>query len=225
MVDIDMAPSRFARKSFVHLANRKKLDPAENRVYILPALEVKENNKMPETRTEVIQRWQQDVRPFHDWCDICYKKSQDYNRWIHIDEELDGAPADSQVNTAYDIKYHLPFEPYYIAGSLSDLPLYDERFRGYGYNKVEQCYEMSLKNWTFTSLDSQFISHNGWKSATTDSTVKTYQQQVNEQHFNNFKKELKIGLGLTHHHSHKTKEKEGKVEKFFPHSKLVADKK
>lgn len=162
---------------------------------------------------------------------VCSKRS--YNRWIHIDEELDGAPEDSQTNTAYDVKYHLPFEPYYIAGTIGDLPLYDERFRGYGYNKVEQCYEMSLRNWTFTTLDSQFISHNGWKSATEGSTVKTYQQQVNTEHFNNFKKSLKIELGLTHHKDHQHKGAKvsdaegatgGAVGKFFPHSKLVQKK-
>ena len=84
MVDMDMAPSRFARKSFVHLAKRKKLDPAESRVYVLPAVEVKEGQKMPETRTDVLKRWGDDVQPFHNWCEICYKKSQDYSRFEYI---------------------------------------------------------------------------------------------------------------------------------------------
>ena len=79
-----MAPSRFARKSFVHLAKRKKLDPAESRVYVLPALEVKEGHKMPDTRTDVLKRWGDDVQPFHNWCEICYKKSQDYSRFEYI---------------------------------------------------------------------------------------------------------------------------------------------
>ena len=92
--------------------------------------------------------------------------------------------------------------------------MYDERFRGYGYNKVSQCYEMSLRNWTFSTLDSQFISHHGWKAATNMSQVKTYQQQVNTDHFNNFKKELKKALGMTHPHTHKNAPKDENVGKY-----------
>jgi hypothetical protein len=40
-----------------------------------------------------------------------------------------------EIYPAYDVKYKLSFEPYYI-GSVSTVPQHDQTFRGYGYNKV-----------------------------------------------------------------------------------------
>ena len=49
--------------------------------------------------------------------------------------ECDGKPPDEYWEKCYKIQYEKLFEPYSIMVS-ADVPLYDERFQGYGLNKV-----------------------------------------------------------------------------------------
>ena len=49
--------------------------------------------------------------------------------------ECDGKPPDENWEKSYKIQYKKLFEPYIIMVSV-DVPLYDERFQGYGLNKV-----------------------------------------------------------------------------------------
>ena len=209
MTDIDMVPSANLRKNFLRMIESKKNDtqlfdkrysPNLKQAYVLPAFEVKEDSEPPKTRTELLERsifnsenikkntWE--IQPFHNWCDICYKKSQNYNHWAQT--QLLNNPDDNQLDIAYPVTYHLPFEPYYIVSTKADCPLYDERFRGYGYNKVEQCFEMSQRKWKFLTLDTAFICHMGWKTPTQGSMAKSEQQRINTIKFKEFTKNLKV---------------------------------
>ena len=189
MVDIDLIPSEHARSSFLELAEKENLDIDAKTAYVLPAFEAKKKSQAPRIRSDLVKRYMNDVQPFHNWCQICYVKSQNYNKWIELDKS-NKKPQNDEVSLSYEIQYHKPFEPYYIAGNTKDLPLFREEFRGYGYNKVEQSYEMSVRKWKFITLDSQFVTHQGWKEPTQSSPAKTKQQEHNEKLFKAFNKEL-----------------------------------
>ena len=58
----------------------------------------------------------------------------------------------------YTIKWAPSFEPYVIV-KLKDLPRFDERFVGYGYNKVSFFAELDALNCTFVVHHSTFVVH------------------------------------------------------------------
>jgi hypothetical protein len=55
---------------------------------------------------------------------------------------------------AYAVDYEEYFEPYVVA-MRSCIPVYDERFRGYGLNKISHFYEMSQSGFGFKVIDHQ----------------------------------------------------------------------
>ncbi|CAG5112348.1 Oidioi.mRNA.OKI2018_I69.chr2.g6573.t1.cds [Oikopleura dioica] len=125
---------------------------------------------------------------FHAWCtEWCYS-FYNYEKWF---EETSKNSEIARVG--YEIKYKLSFEPYYI-GRTNSTPFYDTRFQGYGYNKVIQCYEAALQNYSFKVLTSVWLTHDGIKNETTGSGAD--QQAFNQKLFNLAKKELKSKYAL-----------------------------
>uniref|UniRef100_A0A914XV26 Beta-1,4-glucuronyltransferase 1 n=1 Tax=Plectus sambesii TaxID=2011161 RepID=A0A914XV26_9BILA len=49
------------------------------------------------------------------------------------------------------------WEPIFV--SQADVPYYDERFKGYGKNKIQQVYELCRDNYRFAILDNVFVVH------------------------------------------------------------------
>ena len=66
------------------------------------------------------------------------------------------------------VNYKLSFEPYYL-GLNKDIVFHDPRFRGYGYNKVVQAYNLSKRNYNFIVLSDTFLIHDGIKNQTSGS--------------------------------------------------------
>jgi hypothetical protein len=58
-----------------------------------------------------------------------------FDKFWNISLECDGKTLDEYWEKSYKIQYEKLFEPYIIMAS-ADVPLYDERFQGYGLNKV-----------------------------------------------------------------------------------------
>lgn len=55
----------------------------------------------------------------------------DYPEW-----EKTKAAAGMEVTPVYEVLWQDPWEPFYIAST--KIPLYDERFRQYGFNRISQ---------------------------------------------------------------------------------------
>jgi hypothetical protein len=64
-----------------------------------------------------------------------------------------------QADGAYQVRYEEYFEPYIIA-SRRFLPRYDERFVGYGLNKVSHLYQCAAEGFSFVVLPGQFVVAN-----------------------------------------------------------------
>ncbi|CAH1791490.1 unnamed protein product, partial [Owenia fusiformis] len=74
-------------------------------------------------------------------------KATDYEFWFETSH--------SYEVTDYQIKY----EPYVVLRKHSQLPLYDERFVGYGMNKVSYLMELKAAGYTFIVLPNCWVSH------------------------------------------------------------------
>lgn len=55
----------------------------------------------------------------------------DYQSW-----EKSKAVAGTGMSAVYEVLWQDPWEPFYIAST--KIPLYDERFRQYGFNRISQ---------------------------------------------------------------------------------------
>jgi len=158
-------------------------DLSNKDLYLIPVFE-KESWTQINSFPQLDENYQNGkVQMFHAWCtEWCYS-FYDFPKWF---EKTKKNPKSTEVG--YKIKYKLSFEPYYL-GRLDAVPFYDIRFRGYGYNKVAQCYEAAVQNFTFNVLTSVWLVHDGIKNET-DGPGAT-QQKFNQYLFNLKKRELK----------------------------------
>uniref|UniRef100_A0A915KBM2 Glycosyltransferase n=1 Tax=Romanomermis culicivorax TaxID=13658 RepID=A0A915KBM2_ROMCU len=68
-----------------------------------------------------------------------------YSRWM-------------MTSDAYEVLYQTDYEPY-IVTQRENLPLYDERFVGFGWNKVQHIMELSYASFKFVVLPNVFLVH------------------------------------------------------------------
>ncbi|KAG7157100.1 Beta-1-4-glucuronyltransferase 1-like 4 [Homarus americanus] len=108
----------------------------------------------------------------------------DYPAWEKKSEVKAG-----KVEPLYEVLWQDPWEPFYIAST--KVPLYDERFRQYGFNRISQVCELHVAGYRFLVLDSAFVIHRGFKTNTGFHTTKDVEQERNRILFRQFKGELK----------------------------------
>lgn len=132
VVDVDMVPSEDLRLQFQKLLARLE---SENRTsskiaYVVPSFEVKEGVAVPSTKGALLKDWSLwSARPFYsELCAKCQRPT-DFQRWRDL-------PRSEGLRIAYTKQWEDPWEPFYI--TRASLPLYDERFKQYGFNRISQ---------------------------------------------------------------------------------------
>ncbi|XP_061462445.1 beta-1,4-glucuronyltransferase 1 isoform X2 [Rhineura floridana] len=128
VVDMDMVPSEGLREAF--LALPRAADEERPGVFVVPAFEIRHTRRIPGTKTELLQLYQVgEIRPFYEeLCSRCQAPTN-YSHWLNL-------PVSSPLRVAYEVEWQDPWEPFYIAAS--SVPLYDERFKQYGFNRISQ---------------------------------------------------------------------------------------
>jgi len=159
LIDVDVMPSLNMRDEFNIFAARHKLFDSndEKTVFVVPVFEMKKGQKCPNDKKQLILSCQNNqVRPFHNqtcwWC----HKPEEHPRWL---AEPDKAEMDISFNASWDKSW----EPFYI--SRRDVPLFDERFKQYGFDRIEQICELHVAGYKFSVLNNAFLVHDGWKEA------------------------------------------------------------
>lgn len=185
VVDVDMIPSEDVRTGFQKLLSREELKnrTSTKRAYVVPAFETK-GAKVPTSKSELLKDWSLwTARPFYsELCAKCQRPT-DYDQWRDL-------PRPPGLRVAYTVEWTDPWEPFYIARA--SLPLYDERFKQYGFNRISQVCEMHVAGYEFAVLDNAFVVHKGFKSPTGFHASKDDEQNRNRLLFRKFKEELKM---------------------------------
>lgn len=152
VVDIDLVPNDRLYEQFYEFALQNNLfsepQKKEKVVYVVPAYEVNTvddntvDNKL-ETLNDLIPKDKRDLlamiesmnaRPFY--IELCWKcqKYTDYDNW---QKQSIATP----FGILFEVLWRDPWEPFYI--SANSVPLYDERFRQYGFNRISQVWPSS----------------------------------------------------------------------------------
>ncbi|CAL4158245.1 unnamed protein product [Meganyctiphanes norvegica] len=189
VLDIDMIPSHGLHTYFMKYASDNNIFKEhlseEKTAWVLPAFEIQNGNEFPKTKKDLLSLKEKElVRPFYS--ELCFKcqKYTDYPSWEkkqNIDME--------KVSPLYEVLWQDPWEPFYIARN--GIPLYDERFRQYGFNRISQVCELHIAGFRFLVLDSGFVLHEGFKTANGFHKAKDMQQEANRMLFRQFKQDLK----------------------------------
>lgn len=155
-----------------------------NEVFVVPAFEALESIQMPRTKDELVALLSNnEARPFYmELCHKCHKHT-DYETWVK-------APATgNRLEVLYQITWKDPWEPFYFAHN--SVPLYDERFRQYGFNRISQACELHVAGYTFAVLNNAFLVHRGLKLPSSFHSEKSRDLERNRLNFRQFKSELK----------------------------------
>ena len=132
VMDVDMVPSGDLRLLFQKLLTRLESvnQTSVKTAYVVPSFEVKEGAEVPPSKEDLVRAWsRQTARPFYsELCAKCQRPT-DFEHW----RALASSPG---LNVGYRMEWKDPWEPFYIARA--SLPLYDERFKQYGFNRISQ---------------------------------------------------------------------------------------
>ena len=160
LLDVDTVPSKNARKQFLEFVHKRDVfgddsDISKNTVFVTPAWEVLEDVDPPEEKQDLLNLIEAErIRPFHnETCWHCHKTTR-YNDWVEVAIE-------SQLSIAYEVDWEQSWEPYYF--SLNSVPLHDERFKQYGYDRISQICELYMAGYRFFVLNNVFTVHQGYK--------------------------------------------------------------
>lgn len=137
VTDIDLVPNHNLDRDFIEFAIENRLFEEETKdektVYVVPSYEIDSSlvpDHIPQDKRELMLAVNSGyVRPFY--YELCWKcqKYTDYEAWQK-------EPQSNKLNILFEVFWHDPWEPFYI--SRNTVPMYDERFRQYGFNRISQ---------------------------------------------------------------------------------------
>ncbi|XP_023696082.1 beta-1,4-glucuronyltransferase 1 [Paramormyrops kingsleyae] len=183
VIDIDMVPSADLHQQFAGMLDRR--EPVPDEVFVLPAFEIRHTRKIPASKSELVQLYQVgEVRPFYEeLCPRCQAPTN-YSLWVNLN-----GPVPGQLDVAYTLNWVDPWEPFYIGPRA--VPLYDESFRQYGFNRISQACELHVGGYKFSVLSSAFLVHRGFKVMGDFHKHKDEENRRNRLLFRSFKEGLK----------------------------------
>lgn len=127
VMDIDLLPSANLSSSFQTDIINSKI-ASNQTAYVVPVFETGEGDNIPSTKEDLLT--DRNIQPFYiNVCPKCQNQTN-YKKWKYLRKS-------DKLQLAFELQWKYPFEPFFIA-SKSSLPLYQERFKQYGFNRVSQ---------------------------------------------------------------------------------------
>lgn len=172
LIDVDVMPSLNIRDEFNAFAQRESLFDNDSKVvFVVPVFEIKKGLECPNNKNELVTACRDNtVRPFHNktcwWC----HKPEEHPKWLDI-------PQSPTMEISFNASWDKSWEPFYI--SRRDVPLFDERFKQYGFDRIQQICELHVAGYQFAVLNNAFLVHDGWKeNHASDRMKETYRNWV-----------------------------------------------
>ncbi|XP_068707902.1 beta-1,4-glucuronyltransferase 1-like isoform X1 [Montipora foliosa] len=195
VVDVDMMCNGDLYQSFLQLAQRLNLsvNKKDKRVFVVATFESKRKLSPSLTKQELLDQWNRgNAQPFY--YQACWKcqRHLDYDAW----KSYHSASEDLEI--AYTVKWKDPWEPFYFAPN--HVPLYDERFKQYGFNRISQVCETHIAGYDFAVLNNAFLIHHGFKIKEGFHSSKDEENARNRELFRTFKQELKLKYPESNRH-------------------------
>ncbi|KAF6728255.1 Beta-1,4-glucuronyltransferase 1 [Oryzias melastigma] len=183
VIDIDMMPSADLHQQFLTMVMKRQ--PTSDEVFVLPAFEIRHARKIPANKAELVQLYQVgEVRPFYEeLCPRCQAPTN-YSQWVNNHVRGTGT-----LEVAYTLTWVDPWEPFYIGPRT--VPLYNENFKQYGFNRISQACELHVAGYKFSVLSSAFVVHRGFKVQGEFHAKKDEENKHNRVLFRSFKEGLK----------------------------------
>ncbi|KAL1506283.1 hypothetical protein ABEB36_005675 [Hypothenemus hampei] len=150
LVDVDFIPMK---SLFEILKDEiKSIRDLNNKALVIPAFEpTKSNVRIPMSKAQLIESLdKKEIRPFLSEIWAAGHAPTDYERWRKEFEP-------------YTVKWQTHYEPYVVVKS--NVTLYDERFLGFGWNKLSHIMELEAQKYQFIVLSDVFIIHSPHKTS------------------------------------------------------------
>ncbi|KAK3726974.1 hypothetical protein QZH41_014722 [Actinostola sp. cb2023] len=184
MVDIDMMCNANLYSGFLKFAEQNHLfgSTKDKMVFVVPAFESENDVPVGTQKETLMTLWDSGkVQPFY--FKACWKcqRPTNYEQWKRHKSKSNG------VEISHTVEWTDPWEPFYIGPK--DVPLYDERFNKYGFNRISQVCETNIAGYNFAVLDNAFLVHHGLKRNFHKNKEK--ENDRNRDLFRQFKRELK----------------------------------
>ncbi|KRX26823.1 Glycosyltransferase-like protein LARGE1 [Trichinella nelsoni] len=146
MNDIDFVPATGLYEHLLQILPQQGDAIASKKAYIVPAFEVYSYHVIiPESKTDLLKSLDSgEIHIFRSKEWVKGHLATDYDRWRNALEP-------------YKIAWSTDFEPYFVVRR--DVPLYDERFVGFGWNKVAHVMNLDFLNYEFIVLPFAYIVH------------------------------------------------------------------
>ncbi|XP_022240712.1 LARGE xylosyl- and glucuronyltransferase 2-B-like isoform X1 [Limulus polyphemus] len=151
LLDVDFQPSADLQSNA--LRTIRSWPTVDKTAFVVPGFEfrgkLKENSFLPRTKSELVRSI---FQKNHKIQPVKYRRGRghtltNYRKWYKEEK--------SYILGSFDDMY----EPYVLLKNTPSLPLYDERFRGYGMDKITYIMELCAAGYQFVVLPDVWITH------------------------------------------------------------------
>lgn len=148
--DGDFLPS-YGLFDYLKSMNKYLMSDSKKRALVIPAFDGRPGFSYPENKANLLDQLSNNsIRMFCVWCAHQTHGPTNYSLW-------------AETNYPYKVEWAFHFEPYVVVRS--DVVRYDERFVGYGWNKVSQITELKAQGYEFVVVPNGFVIHSPHKKS------------------------------------------------------------
>ena len=146
LLDVDFVPNPGMREYVKDIFPKlRKIKGLEHAAYIVPAFGSAGVKKWPKNRQDLKRLIDVGVvKPVHAAKLEAAHGATNYERWY-------------KTKNPFQVLYELFFEPYVIVSK--DMPMYDQRFSGYGHDKSSHIFELYMRGYNLIVLPEAFVIH------------------------------------------------------------------
>jgi hypothetical protein len=171
LLDVDFVPSTGAHDAIAKDEQLRHEATHCNSAFVLPAFEQHPTEgatfpTIPRAKEELVALGEE-VSAFHVGHFAKGHAPTNYRKWYNTEHGCSKGATKASMG-AYEVQFAEHYEPYVVMAREA-VPLYDERFRGYGMNKISHLYAVASQGTRFKVLPAQFViarehaKSNSWK--------------------------------------------------------------